>query len=223
MNGVKVKKTEQELRSDVVSAAKSLYSKGLNSTLSGNVSARVDEKTMLLTPTGSTGILKGNIHEDQLSVVNFEGELIRGPKQSSEWKVHASIYKAMPEINAIVHPHPIHSILFVMNNVHYDNTVNEINEIIPPIFMKFGEARYYLGKTDSSNSNEFYIGLTRGVSGSQELADNVLSEIKQKKVSLVIMEGHGTIAIGSNMAEALGRAEQLEYYAEISNLKKLNR
>lgn len=33
------------------------------------------------------------------------------------------------------------------------------------------------------------------------------------------MEGHGTVAIGTNMAEALGRAEQLEYYAKISNMK----
>ncbi len=205
---VLVKKSEKEIREEVVSATISLYSKGLNSTLSGNVSARLSENTMLLTPTGSTGILKGSIRPDQLSIVTLDGELISGPKNSSEWRVHAKIYKEMPKINAIVHPHPIDSIFFAMNN--------DISKtpLIPEIFVELGEAKYYLGSSKAP-----YVGISKGTSGSQELADDVFSEIKRKEVSIVIMEGHGTVAIGTNMAEALGRAEQLEYYAKISNMK----
>ncbi len=203
-----VKKSEKEIRDEVVSATISLYSKGLNSTLSGNVSARLGENTMLLTPTGSTGILKGSIRPDQLSIVTLDGELINGPKNSSEWRVHAKIYKEMPKINAIVHPHPIDSIFFAMNN-----DISKTS-LIPEIFVELGEARYYLGSSKAP-----YVGISKGASGSQELADDVFSEIKRKEVSIVIMEGHGTVAIGTNMAEALGRAEQLEYYAKISNMK----
>jgi len=197
------RQNEAELRNAVVSAVKSLYDRGLNSTLSGNVSARLDGNKMLLTPTGSTGILKGDLKPDQLSVVTFDGKLVGGPKQSSEWRVHAKIYKALPRVNAIVHPHPIESLLAVRR---------QGTHIIHNSFVEFGEARYYLGVEKAP-----YIGVVRGKSGSEELAAAVLEQILKKKVSVVVMEWHGTVAIGANMAEALGRAEQLEYFATFAN------
>ena len=199
--------SEKQSRKDIIHAASALCERGMNSELSGNVSARLENGRMLITPSGSTGILKGTLTSSQLSIVTFGGELESGPKNSSEWRLHAAIYAAMPDIKAIVHSHPKYSMLFTMK---YGSDM--LNEMIPEACIRLGEAKYYLGYANEPER----IGFASGESGSQDLADSVLEEIINKKVAIVVMEGHGTVAIGRTMAEALGRAEELERYAELS-------
>ena len=199
--------SEKLLRKELIYAASALYERGMNSELSGNVSARLGNGRMLLTPASSAGILKGALTPNQLSVVAFNGELKSGPENSSEWRVHASIYASMPDVKAIVHSHPKYSLLFTMKH-----GVGMFNEMIPEACIRLGEAKYYLGYANEPER----VGFASGKSGSQDLADSILAEIINKKVSIVVIEGHGTVAIGRSMAEALGRTEELERYAELS-------
>ncbi len=199
-------------REEVAAAAVALYNRGLNSNTSGNVSARAGE-VFAITPAGSTGILKGNIRPEEVSVVTMDGVLIEGPKNSSEWRVHATIYKNMPEINAVAHPHPPYVRIYTGAVAEeLGNMYRGIEGIIPKMCIMFGEAGYYLGADNPARLT----AIVAGKSGSQDLANMVLAEIMSKGVSTVVMFGHGTIAIGENMAEALGRAEELEVHAKIA-------
>ena len=58
---------------------------------------------MLITPTGAS---PENMHPDQLVSMSLDGETDQGQLlPSSEWHMHAAVYRARPDIGAIVHCH----------------------------------------------------------------------------------------------------------------------
>lgn len=170
-----------------------LYSRMLNSTLSGNVSMRIAgyPDTMIITPGG---LDKVKISLAQLSLMRVSDEtLLRGPRQSSEYHVHTRIYRAMPNINAVVHPHPPYSLAIVSAHGR---------SVIDALAHNKEEFDYYVGK----------VGIVRGRAGSEELADAVAEQVA-KGCRVVIMEDHGTVGVGRTMQEALGSVEALEHIA----------
>ncbi len=178
----------------VIDAAHRLYVRGMNSTMSGNVSARTGPDTMLITPAGYD---KASIGIAQLSAVRISSESkarANGPDPSSEFRVHTRIYAAMPGVNALVHPHPPYSLSVISARGAGS---------IEALASSEDEYAYYVGM----------VGVVRGKAGSVGLADAVASEV-QRGATVVIMENHGTVGIGASMHEALGRVEALEHMAK---------
>lgn len=177
----------------VLDVTKRLYERGLNSTLSGNVSARIDADTMVITPSA---LDKVRIGEDSLSLMRISDETAidsERPKPSSEYHVHTRLYKAFPEINAVVHPHPPYSLSIISAKGRAVIADLEINE---------EEYGYYIGK----------VGIVKGKAGTIELADAVVAEAKNG-ATVIVMEDHGTVGIGNTMQIALGRVEAFEHMA----------
>ena len=85
------------MRSEIVRTARAMLERGLVVGTQGNVSAR-DGDRILITPTA---LPYDAMTADDVLVLGAEGE--RPP--SSEWRLHAAIYKARPDANAIVHTH----------------------------------------------------------------------------------------------------------------------
>ncbi len=178
------------LRKSIIRSTELLYAAGLNTTYSGNVSIRAGDSAMLITP-GSMD--KTSLSPKDISLFDFRTDtLVSGPKQSSEYKMHSSTYSAT-NTKSVVHAHPPYSVAV------YDSLGRKAYSGIGD-----KEAAYYIGKLG-------FVG--RYNPGSERLASAVSSEFRNGACT-VIMQGHGTVAVGREIAEARGRVEYLEYISK---------
>jgi len=97
----------EDIKKEVLEISIKMSKMGLTAGTWGNISARVDQDRMIITPSGmSYNVLKPedmvlvNIHD-----LSYVGKL----KPSIELPLHAEIYKARPEINAVMHTHSINA------------------------------------------------------------------------------------------------------------------
>lgn len=97
---------EHALRNEICAVGRRLYQRGLIAAGDGNISARLPNGTLLITPAG---LCKGELRPEDMVVVDMDGALLRaapGRRQSSEQLLHLHAYRRRPEIAAIVHAHP---------------------------------------------------------------------------------------------------------------------
>jgi L-fuculose-phosphate aldolase len=89
---------------DIVRVCRRLYERGLIAGQDGNVSVRLGEDRVLVTPAGAS---KGELRADELVEVDLDGALRRpGRAASSEVRMHLRIYRDRPDVGAVVHAHP---------------------------------------------------------------------------------------------------------------------
>ncbi len=92
------------LRREIVEAGRRVYNRNFVAANDGNISARVDAKRVLITPSG---VSKGFLKPEDLIVIDCEGKVLAGGgKPSSELFMHLRIYKERPDINGVCHAHP---------------------------------------------------------------------------------------------------------------------
>ena len=93
---------DQASRHAIVTTLQSMSSKGLNKGTSGNVSACTGD-TMLITPTG---VAPEQLLPEHIVHMSLSGDIDDNQlTPSSEWQMHADIYRAKPGISAVVHCH----------------------------------------------------------------------------------------------------------------------
>ena len=104
--------TFQEEREAVCRVGKLLYDRGYVAANDGNISVRVGEGRLLITPSG---VSKGRMTPDMLLVTDLDGTVIEGNRHpSSEGKMHLEVYRGRPDVNAVVHAHPPVSTAFAV-------------------------------------------------------------------------------------------------------------
>lgn len=180
---------ESGLRKELASITQEIYHKGYTPPLNGNMSVRLDEKHILITPTY---VCKGLVTEDRLLKVNFDLEVIgSNVKPSIETGMHIAIYKQRPEINAVIHAHPKYISTFAVARKPIDIS------IMP-------ESIYLIGALKCIE----YI-----MPGSSELRDAVSA--CSSDYDAFLLYNHGMITIGRDIFEAYYRLETLELCAEL--------
>ena len=81
-----------------------LYQRGYVVSNDGNVSVRIGEDQVLITPSG---VSKGRLTPDMLVVCDLEGRVLAGHLHpSSESAMHLLVYRERPDVGAVVHAHP---------------------------------------------------------------------------------------------------------------------
>jgi len=184
---------------------------GLTSSVSGNHSIRIQGKRwMWITPSG---IPRYNLQEKDLVKVYLETDrtVSRGNsarlKPSIEWRMHASIYNKLSNVNAVVHTHSPYTLAVAIS-------VNEFQHIIE-------EAKIIVGNP---------VIIPNKPSGSIELANTVLNafegegkkeEKEEEEVRAVIIRNHGVVSIGNNIYQARAVIESLEEWAKIYTISKI--
>lgn len=99
--------TEAEIRQAVKDAGVKLLESNLVQGTWGNISIRIDDKKMVVTPSGMDYI---RMRPEDTVVVDIETlEYTSEVKPTSEKKIHAAIYRDRPEIGAVIHSHPLWS------------------------------------------------------------------------------------------------------------------
>lgn len=172
-----------ETAAKLVEIAKRLYERNMNAALGGNVSIRMGNE-IAMTPAG---INKGFMTEDDVVVVDMEGNKLRGDgKPSSEGKMHYEVYKLRPDVHAVIHAHPPFAVGFAL--AHHDLP----DDILP-------EATVLLGHVPC---------LPYVTPSTIELAREVAQGLAHRNAAF--MANHGAITVGADLEEAYNRMELLE-------------
>ncbi len=126
-----VHRSEGSLRREICDAGRTLYDRGLIGPLDGNISARVGDRYLLCTPSGSH---KGELRPDDLVKLTLDGRVVTpGAKPSSEILMHLEIYQARPDVSCVVHAHPPCAVGLTVAGVSLDKPV------VPEILFAIGE------------------------------------------------------------------------------------
>lgn len=186
------------LRKELVEACRKVYEKGFVSAYDGNLSARIDDQRILITPSGRC---KGDVEEKDLLEIDSDGNLLNGAgKISTEVKIHLIAYQKRKDVSAVIHCHPVHATAFAV-----------IGEgLMRPIFP---EVVLSLGK----------VPLCRyGTPSTDELPNSMLPFIDYAWA--LLLENHGAVTFGKCIRGAYFRMEKLEWAAHtISVARTLGR
>lgn len=182
-------------REDVAYFMRRLYRKNLTTSSGGNISLRVDERHVLLTPSA---LDKGELAADQILLATLDGEN-RTPrlKPTIEASLHFAVYRARGDVKAVVHAHPVHATAFACVD----------------------------RELDTSLTSEIYTHLPRiatvpfATPGSGELARLVAESLAGAKAAL--MRNHGVCAVGGSLYEAFDLLESVETAAKTAFVARL--
>jgi L-fuculose-phosphate aldolase len=100
-------------RAELLEVCQLVYDRWLTNAGGSNFSGRVSPDSVLLTPTGNAKRTRLRMSPDDLLHVRLDGTVIEGSGElSSSWPTHQGLYKAFPEIGAIIHAHPFYATIF---------------------------------------------------------------------------------------------------------------
>jgi L-fuculose-phosphate aldolase len=170
----------------------------MTTTSGGNVSIRDDNGDIWITPSA---IDKGTLTPKDMMRVTKEGEIIGPHKPSSEYPFHRALYKMRPKLHSVIHAHPPGLVTFsIVHQIPDTSILPQARNVCGPI----GFAPY-------------------DVPGSEALGEKIAAEFrKNPEYKAVIMENHGVVLMGEDIADAYQRFETLELCARtILNAKTL--
>ncbi len=178
-------------RRDLIEAGLDVFEGGLVKGRAGNISLRMPENRILISPTG---FCLGRLQDDELVVISLKGELLEGErKPSTEYKAHLAVYMTRPDVGAVVHTHSTYASVAAYLQL--------------PLLKVNPEAAAEVGK----------VGRVKALTpGTQELAVAVAKALGSN--GAVLMERHGALTVGVNMREAVNRAFYLEEACKVSYL-----
>lgn len=183
-------KIEWELRRDVVHYGRLLYERRLTAGTSGNISARVSDGAIMITPTG---VCKGMLREYDLIRIDIgTGRTTSEGRPSMETPFHLAAYRARKDTCAVIHCHPVFATVLACSN-------------IPP-------------RTDLTPEGLMVLKdvpvVPYATPGSEQLAKNIGEALGGSNACL--LENHGAIAVGRSVEEAYYRIETLEMMSELT-------
>ena len=178
------------LRREIIHVGRRTYERGYVASNDGNISARVDDRRVLITPTG---VSKGFMKEEDLVLVDMDGKVLTpGKRASSEVFMHLRIYKERPDVNSVCHAHPIHATGYAVAGLSLEKCV------LPEVIIALGGIPL----------------VEYGEPGTDEFFKPVLKYLKDHDAFL--LANHGALTIGSSVLNAYHKMETLEHFAHIS-------
>ena len=108
---MKLDTARQHPREQISRIIRRIYTAGLTTTTGGNISFREENGDIWVTPSG---IDKGSLEQKDIVCIRKDGTIEGLHKPSSEFTFHKAIYKARPDIRAVIHAHPPALVSFSM-------------------------------------------------------------------------------------------------------------
>lgn len=180
---------EETLRAQLVDYGKQLVASGLVQGTWGNLSARLDDTYMLVTPSGLdyARLTPADMVKVNMRTLEYEG----GLKPTSEKSLHAAIYQNRPDIGGIIHTHSKYCCVYAAARRDLPIPTDRQTAFQSPIKL----APY-------------------APPGSKSLTKNTAAAVGDNYGA--IMAGHGMIACGRDLTAAFQNCKQLEAIAEAS-------
>ena len=181
---------EPILRRDLVAIGQKLVARGLVAATDGNLSARLDGGFILATPSGFS---KGDLRESDLVVTDLDGARVRGfRKPTTELGMHLAVYRARPDVEAVVHAHPPVATGFACAGVSLEEPL-------------VSEAVLGLGPVPLA---------PYATTGTREMEAALAPHLPT--ANAVLLANHGVLAVGGSLQEAFWRLETVEQIAKIT-------
>lgn len=174
----------------LLDAARALHARGLLAAGDGNLSVRLDDGRIAMTPRG---VPKAQVQLGDLAFLALDGTVLSG-NPSSERAMHLAVYRAVPGARAVVHAHP-------------------------PTAIAWSLARPELGELPSDSLPEVILAAGRipivpmAIPGTEAMGAALVPFLPAHR--LMILARHGGLAWGESVQEAAGGMERLEQVAEI--------
>lgn len=186
---------ETRLREAICNNAKSIFDRGLTNGASGNISARLSDGRLLMTPTGSS---LGSLDPARLSLLSEDGALLSGDPPTKEVPLHDAFYATRDATGAIVHLHSTHSVAVSM----LPDTDPDC--ALPPLtaysIMRVGKVKL----------------LPYFRPGDPAMGDAVRSLAGRR--SAILLANHGPVVAGRDLEAATLAMEELEETAKLALL-----
>jgi L-fuculose-phosphate aldolase len=190
-----VSSQEQRARAQLVETCRRLHARDLIGAGEGNVSCRLGPHRFLVTPSGAN---KGHLAPEDLVVVDGAGAVVEGGgRASTELRMHLAAYAARPEINAVVHAHPITAVALTVAGAPPPN------DLVPEAAVTLGEVAVAPFATP----------------GTDEVPASLAPLLPKHDV--ILLARHGALALGRTLAEAFDRMETLERVSRIALVARL--
>ena len=176
------------LKKEIIEYGKLAGVKNFTPGYSGNFSARYGDKILITTSGSSNGYLS----EDDLVLMDFEGQsLEEGKKPSSEKMLHVEFYKQRPDVNYIIHVHPVFLSSFACCKIALDEPI-------------MAENVFYFGQIPLAEY---------GLPGSMDLVEKTAKYFKD--YDAILMANHGFVVGDKTIKDAFLKLELAESYAQI--------
>jgi L-fuculose-phosphate aldolase len=176
----------------VLATAKELLRKGLVEGTAGNISARQEDGSIVITPSS---VDYEAMQLDDLVVMDLDGNSLvckEGRFPSSEKLLHLACYKAFDDVGSVIHSHPVWATMFAIAH--------------QPIPACIDEFAIYVGGE---------VRCTRyGASGTQDVGDNAVEALEGRGAAL--LANHGMVAVGPRPDKVLHITALVERSAQIS-------
>ena len=172
-------------REELVKAGMKLVEQGLVSRTWGNISVKVNENEMLITPSGK---FYEDLTPEDMALVNFKTNKYdkSGPKPSSEYKMHSGIYIDRKEINSVIHTHQMNASTCAAARREVPPVLDDLAQIIGPSVRC---ADYALPST-------------------KKMMKAVVKALKGRYAAL--LANHGAVCVGRDLDEAFVACQVLE-------------
>ncbi|GLH68899.1 aldolase [Geothrix rubra] len=174
----------------LLDAAKRLHGRGLLAAGDGNLSVRLDDGRIAMTPRG---VPKAQVRAEDLACLSLDGTVLSG-NPSSERAMHLAVYRAVPEAKAVVHAHPPTAIAWTLAR---PELLELPSDSLPEVILAAGRIPV----------------VPMAIPGTEAMGAALLPFLPAHR--LMILARHGGLAWGESMQEAAGGLERLEQVAEI--------
>jgi L-fuculose-phosphate aldolase len=192
---MKMENKYKQQRKEVARFMRRLYRQGLTTTSGGNISLRVEDDIILITPSATD---KGRMRWKEVGIMSLPGEnLTPDLKPSIEAGLHIAIYRKNPGVAAIVHAHPVCASSFTAMKLTINTSLT-------------AEARAICGDP---------VFVPYALMGSQELAEITAEHSSESDV--LLLENHGILTTGKNLLNAFDKLEVLENAARMTLITEL--
>jgi L-fuculose-phosphate aldolase len=184
----------EEAGEAIVHVGRRMYERGYVAANDGNVSARLSEDRLLVTPTGMS---KGFMKRGDLVVTDMSGSRVSGGlRPTSEIKMHLRAYELREDVRAVVHAHPPYATAFATAGIPLSECV------LPEVVLSLGSipiAHY-------------------GTPSTEEVPRSIESVVTASDAFL--LANHGVMTVGADVVGTYHKLETVEHFARISFLAR---
>ncbi len=178
---------ERYAREQLARFCKMLYDRQLTVSAGGNMSMRISEREVIITPSGRN---KGLLSPEDMVKLSIDGEVLSAGKPSIEHRFHLALYRMDPETGAVVHCHPLNCVALAVKGAKMRCNLTPEGAILLGDVPMVG---YF-------------------TPGSEELVEAIAEHGRAKAM---LMERHGALTQGRTIEEAYNRMEELEFQAKL--------
>src|SRR3970282_379881 len=187
--------SEQQLRADIVEVGRRLYARGYTASNDGNISVRLDDGRLLMTPKN---VCKGFMDPSMMCVTDLDGTKLAGERDpSSEILMHLEVYRQRPDAQAVVHAHPPIATALAVACIPLDRAV--LAEVVTT-----------LGSVPIADY---------ATPSTKELPEAVRKYVKAHDGML--LANHGALTLGNDLYSAYYKMETIEHFANISFIARM--